>query len=378
MADTTGKIIKCKAAVMREHKKPLIIENIEVAPPKAGELRIKIMYSSICHSDENYLGGSRPWIVDSILGHEGAGIVESVGEGVTEFKAGDHVIPSFMGQCNQCRTCKSGKTNVCDVLKGEHYLKGGMLDGTVRFSCNGKPIYHYLNTSTFSQYTVASEWSCVKIDPAAPLDKACLLGCGIATGYGSAINTAKVEPGSVCAVWGLGTIGLAVVMGCRNAGASRIIGIDTNPAKFEIAKKFGMTEGVNPKDFKEPLQDVLLKMTNGGLDYAFECIGNVKTMKVAFDSVHRCWGKVLIIGVAPITDEFVTNPYAITMGKQVIGSLYGDYKVKTISNLVTEYMNKKLMVDEFVTHKMGLDKINEGFDLLRSGKSLRTVLDMWA
>ncbi|KAL4843763.1 hypothetical protein H8958_021659, partial [Nasalis larvatus] len=306
-------VIKCKAAVAWEAGKPLSIEEIEVAPPKAHEVRIKIIATAVCHTDAYTLSGADPeGCFPVILGHEGAGIVESVGEGVTKLKAGDTVIPLYIPQCGECKFCLNPKTNLCQ--KG----KGLMPDGTSRFTCRGKTILHYMGTSTFSEYTVVADISVAKIDPLAPLDKVCLLGCGISTGYGAAVNTAKVEPGSVCAVFGLGGVGLAVIMGCKVAGASRIIGVDINKDKFARAKEFGATECINPQDFSKPIQEVLIEMTDGGVDYSFECIG---------------WKSV-----------------------------------ESVPKLVSEYMSKKIKVDEFVTHNLSFDEINKAFELMHSGK----------
>ncbi|CAC5394038.1 frmA [Mytilus coruscus] len=380
MADTKPKPIQCKAAVCWEAGKLLSIETVEVAPPKNGEVRVKVLYTGVCHSDLSVLNGSlKIGQKPIILGHEGAGVIESVGSGVTDFKQGDHVVMLWLPQCNKCKSCKSGKTNLCDEFLGGTQGLGTMLDGTTRFTCMGKQIYHFLDCSTFSQYIVVPEMSVCKIEPSAPLDKVCLLGCGIATGYGAALNTAKVEPGSTCAVWGLGPIGMAVIMGCRKAGASRIFGIDINPDKFKQGKAFGMTEGVNPKDHDKPLHEVLTEMTGGGLDYTFECIGNVKCMQTAFESTHKGWGKTIIIGIAPSTDEFCTKPFNFAMGKRIFGSFYGDYKGKDdVPRLIKGYKNGEVLLDEFVTHTMALDKINEAFDLMRESKSLRSVINMWA
>ncbi|GFU86433.1 alcohol dehydrogenase class-3 [Trichonephila clavipes] len=273
-----GKSIQCKAAVAWEPKKPLSIETIEVAPPKAGEVRIKIVATAVCHTDAYTLDGLDPeGVFPCILGHEGGGIVESVGEGVTSVQPGDHVIPLYIPQCRDCKFCSSSKTNLCSKIRGTQG-KGVMPDGTSRFTCKGQTIYHFMGTSTFSEYTVVAEISVVKVNSKAQLNKVCLLGCGIPTGYGAALNTANVEPKTNVAIWGLGTVGLAVAMGCKERGASRIIGVDTNPEKFELARKFGCTEFINPIDHQKPIQEVLIDLTDGGLDYTFECIGNVNTM----------------------------------------------------------------------------------------------------
>ncbi|EAA09898.4 AGAP010499-PA, partial [Anopheles gambiae str. PEST] len=347
-------VIKCKAAVAWEPKQPLSIETIEVAPPKAGEVRIKVTASGVCHTDAYTLGGlDSEGVFPVILGHEGAGVVESVGEGVTKFQPGDHVIPLYIPQCFECRFCKSPKTNLCPK------------------------IYHFMGTSTFAEYTVVAEVSLAKIDPSAPLEKVCLLGCGIPTGYGAALNTAKVEPGSSCAIWGLGAVGLAVAMGCKAAGASRIIGVDINPAKFEIAKQFGCTEFVNPNDYKEPIQQVLVEKTDGGLDYTFECVGNVNTMRAALESCTRGWGVSVIVGVAEAGTEISTRPFQLVTGRTWKGTAFGGWKsVESVPKLVTSYLQKELKVDEFITHTMELEKINDAFTLMHEGKSIRSVVTL--
>jgi len=371
---TVGQVIKCKAAVAWEPKKPLSIEDIEVDPPKANEVRIKILATGVCHTDAYTLSGEdSEGVFPVILGHEGAGIVESVGENVTSFEIGDHVIPLYIPQCKDCKFCRSPKTNLCQKVRLTQG-KGLMPDGTVRFRCNGKPIYHYMGTSTFSQYTVVADISLCKIDKAAPLDKVCLLGCGIPTGYGAAMNTAKVEPGSVCAVYGLGAVGLAAVMGCKSAGAKTIIGVDLNPAKFETAKKFGANAFVNPKEIKCSTEDELIKMTDGGCDYTFECIGNIHTMKSALMACHKGWGESVIIGVAGKGQEISCKPFLLVTGRVWKGTAFGGYKsVDSVPKLVNDYMNKKLMVDEFVTHEMDLKDINLAFDYMHQGVSLRSV-----
>jgi len=375
MADTVGKPISCKAAVAWEAKKPLSLETIEVAPPKAGEVRIKILATGVCHTDSYTLDGFDPeGLFPVVLGHEGGGIVESVGEGVTNVKAGDHVIPLYVPQCGECKFCKSPKTNLCQKIRVTQG-QGVMPDGTSRFTCKGKSLFHFMGCSTFSEYTVVAAISVCKVDDKAPLDKVCLLGCGISTGYGAALNTAKVEAGSSCAVWGLGAVGLAVLMGCQRAGATRIIGIDINPDKFEVAKQFGATECVNPKDFDKPIQEVLCQMTDGGLDYTFECIGNVGTMRAALESCHKGWGESTILGVAAAGQEISTRPFQLVTGRVWRGSAFGGYKsVSGVPKLVDDYLAGKLKVDEFITHNMGLDKINEAFDLMHAGKSIRSIV----
>lgn len=368
-------VISCKAAVAWEPKKPLSIETIEVAPPRAGEVRIKILATGVCHTDAYTLDGhDSEGVFPVILGHEGAGVVESVGEGVTKFAPGDHVIPLYIPQCFECKFCKSPKTNLCPKIRATQG-KGLLPDGTTRFTCKGKQLYHFMGTSTFSEYTVVTDISLCKIDASAPLEKVCLLGCGISTGYGAAINTAKVEEGSSCAVWGLGAVGLATAMGCKAAGAKRIIGVDINPEKFKLGEKFGCTEFVNPKDYDKPIQQVLIEKTDGGLDYTFECVGNVQTMRAALESCSRGWGVSVIIGVAESGREISTRPFQLVTGRTWKGTAFGGWKsVESVPKLVTKYLNKELMVDEFITHTMSLDAINEAFTLMHEGKSLRTVV----
>jgi len=372
--DTVGKVIKCQAAVAWEPKQPLSIEEIEVDPPKAHEVRIKILATGVCHTDAYTLSGEdSEGVFPVILGHEGAGVVESIGEGVTDFVPGDHVIPLYIPQCKNCKFCKSPKTNLCQKVRATQG-KGLMPDGTIRFRCKGQPVSHYMGCSTFSQYSVVADISLCKIDKNAPLDKVCLLGCGIPTGYGAALNTAGVEPGSVCAVWGLGAVGLATVMGCKSAGATRIIGVDINNDKFEVAKKFGATEFVNPKEIKGTTEDEIIRITDGGCDYTFECIGNIHTMKSALISCHKGWGQSVIIGVAGKGQEISCKPFLLVTGRVWKGTAFGGYKsVDSVPKLVEDYMNKKLMVDEFVTHEMDLKDINLAFEYMHKGLSLRSV-----
>ncbi|KAG0592020.1 hypothetical protein KC19_1G218500 [Ceratodon purpureus] len=375
---TQGKTITCRAAVAYEKSKPLVIENVEVAPPQAGEVRVKIIHTALCHTDFYTLSGKDPeGLFPCILGHEAAGIVESVGEGVTELKPGDHVIPCYQAECRECKFCKSGKTNLCGKVRPATG-KGVMLsDGQSRFKVNGKPLYHFMGTSTFSEYTVLHDVSVAKINPAAPLDKVCLLGCGIPTGLGAVLNTAKVEPGSNVAVFGLGTVGLAVCEGAKKAGAKRIIGVDTDPSKFDLAVKFGATEYVNPKDFDKPIQDVLVEMTDGGVDYSFECIGNVQVMRAALEACHKGWGTSVVVGVAAAGQEVSTRPFMLVTGRVWKGTAFGGYKSRTdVPKLVEDYMHQEIKLDEYITHKFPLDKINDAFGLLEAGKCLRAVINM--
>jgi len=375
MSDTTGKPITCRAAVAWGPKEPLSIETIEVAPPRKGEVRIKILATGVCHTDSYTLDGFDPeGKFPTVLGHEGGGIVESVGEGVTSVKPGDHVIPLYIPQCGECKFCRSPKTNLCSVIRSTQG-NGLMPDGTTRFTCKGKELFHFMGTSTFSEYTVAAEISVAKVSESAPLDKVCLLGCGIPTGYGAVVNTAKVEPGSTVGVWGIGAVGLAVIMGAKVAGASRIIAVDINADKWPVAQQFGATEFVNPKDYEKPIQQVLVEMTDGGLDYTFECIGNVGTMRAALEACHKGWGTSVIIGVAAAGKEISTRPFQLVTGRSWRGSAFGGWKSRdSVPKLVDEYMEKKIKVDEFITHDLPLDKINEAFDLMHAGKSLRAII----
>lgn len=372
---TEGKPITCRAAVAWEAGKDLSIETIEVAPPKKGEVRIKILYTGVCHTDAYTLSGKDPeGLFPCILGHEGGGVVESVGEGVTSVQPGDHVIPLYIPECGSCKFCKSGKTNLCSIIRVTQG-QGLMPDGTSRFTCKGKQIFHFMGCSTFSEYTVVAEISVAKISPKAPLDKVCLLGCGITTGYGAALNTAKVEANSNVAIFGLGCVGLGVAQGCAEAKASRVIGVDINPAKYELAKKLGCTEFVNPKDHTKPIQQVLTEMTDGGLDYTFECIGNVNTMRAALECCHKGWGVSTIIGVAASGQEISTRPFQLVTGRTWKGSAFGGYKGRSqLPGLVEKYMNGDLKVDEFVTFNFPLEKINEAFHEMHEGHSVRSVV----
>ncbi|XP_014247527.1 alcohol dehydrogenase class-3 [Cimex lectularius] len=372
---TAGQTIKCRAAVAWAPKQPLSIETVEVAPPKAGEVRVQIITTAICHTDAYTLDGHDPeGLFPCILGHEGAGVVESVGDGVTSVQPGDHVIPLYIPQCKECKFCKSQKTNLCSKIRTTQG-KGLMPDSTSRFSCNGKQLFHFMGCSTFSEYTVVAEISIAKVNEKAAMNKVCLLGCGVSTGYGAALNTAKVESGSNCAIWGLGAVGLAVAMGCKAAGASRIIGVDTNPDKFAAGKKLGCTECINPKDFDKPIHEVLIDMTDGGLDFTFECVGNVMTMRSALEACHKGWGTSVIIGVAAAGQEISTRPFQLVTGRTWKGSAFGGWKSRdSVPKLVEDYLQGKIDLDSFVTHELKFEEINEGFDLLHSGKSLRTVL----
>ncbi|KAF2350318.1 Alcohol dehydrogenase class III [Trinorchestia longiramus] len=375
---TEGQVIKCKAAVAWEAKKPLVIEDIEVAPPKEGEVRIKVLASGVCHTDAYTLDGHDPeGVFPSVLGHEGGGVVESVGPGVTSVKPGDHVVPLYIPECGECKFCKSPKTNLCGKIRATQG-KGVMPDGTSRFTCKGQVLFHFMGCSTFSQYTVVAEISVAKVPDSVPLDKVCLLGCGISTGYGAAINTAKVEEGSTCAIWGLGAVGLAVAMGCKAQKAARIIGVDVNESKFEVAKAFGVTEFVNPKKLDKSVTETIIEMTDGGCDYTFECIGNVSTMRVALESCHKGWGESIILGVAAAGQEISTRPFQLVTGRVWRGSAFGGWKSRSsMPRLIKDYQEKRLMVDEFVTFTKPLSGVNEAFDLMHAGKALRSVVNLF-
>ncbi|XP_008275488.1 alcohol dehydrogenase 1-like [Stegastes partitus] len=373
---TAGKVIKCKAAVAWEPNKPLVIEEIEVAPPQANEVRIKIVATGVCHTDLYHLfEGKNKDGFPAVLGHEGGGIIESVGPGVTEFQPGDKVIPLFISQCGDCRFCKSPKTNQCEHgWAADRYDVMSSVDS--RFTCRGKKILQFMGTSTFSEYTVMNQIAVAKIDPAAPLDKVCLLGCGVCTGYGAAVNTAQVEPGSTCAVFGLGAVGLAAVMGCYVAGAKRIIAIDINPEKFEKARVFGANEFVNPKDHNKPINEVLSEMTNGGVDYSLECCGNVGVMRSALEACVKGWGVAVIVGWTDMHD-FAARPIQLIAGRTWKGSLFGGFKSKDgVPEMVKAYLNKKIKLDEFVTHNMTLAQVNNAIELMKHGKCIRTVLSV--
>ncbi|XP_071953605.1 alcohol dehydrogenase class-3-like [Antedon mediterranea] len=376
MADTVGKPISCKAAVSWEAKKPLSIETVEVAPPKAGEVRIKLLATGVCHTDAYTLSGQdSEGVFPCILGHEGGGVVESIGEGVTSVVPGDHVIPLYIPQCRNCKFCRNEKTNLCQAVRATQG-KGVMPDSTSRFTCKGKTVFHFMGCSTFSEYTVVPEIAVAKVDVEAPLNKVCLLGCGISTGYGAALNTAKVEEGSTCAVWGIGAVGMAVIMGCKAAKASKIIAIDINPSKEQQAREFGATDFVNPKDLPDGTVKHLVAMTDGGPDFTFECIGLVKTMREALESSHKGWGVSTIIGVAGAGQEISTRPFQLVTGRTWKGTAFGGWKSRdSVPKLVTDYMSGTVKVDEFVSHEMSLDKINEAFDLMHAGKSVRTIIN---
>lgn len=367
--------MKSRAAVAFEAGKPLEIVEIDVAEPKEKEVLVKILYTSVCHTDAFTLSGDDPeGVFPAVLGHEGAGVVVSTGSEVTSVEPGDHVIPLYTPECGECEFCLSGKTNLCSAVR-ETQGQGLMPDGTTRFSYNGEPIYHYMGTSTFSEYTVVNEINLVKIDESAPLDKVALFGCGVTTGLGAVENTAKVEEGTVNAVFGLGAIGLAVIQGLKKAGAKRIIAIDLNAGKWELAEKMGATDFVNPSDYDRPIQDVLIDMTNGGVDYSFECIGNVEVMRSALEACHKGWGESVIIGVAGAGKEIHTRPFQLVTGRVWRGSAFGGVKGRSqLPKMVEDFMNGKIDLDSFITGRLDFTDINTAFDLLHKGESIRTIL----
>ncbi|KQJ88989.1 alcohol dehydrogenase 1 isoform X1 [Brachypodium distachyon] len=375
---TAGKVIKCKAAVAWEAAKPLKIEQVEVAPPQAMEVRVKILFTSLCHTDVYFweAKGQTP-MFPRIFGHEAGGIVESVGEGVTEVAPGDHVLPVFTGECKECPHCKSAESNMCDLLR-INTDRGVMIgDGKSRFSIDGKPIYHFVGTSTFSEYTVMHVGCVAKINPEAPLDKVCVLSCGISTGLGASINVAKPPKGSTVAIFGLGAVGLAAAEGARIAGASRIIGVDLNASRFEEARKFGCTEFVNPKDHSKPVQEVLADMTNGGVDRSVECTGNVNAMIQAFECVHDGWGVAVLVGVPHKDAEFKTHPMNFLNERTLKGTFFGNFKPRTdLPNVVEMYMKKELEVEKFLTHSVPFSEINKAFDLMAKGEGIRCIIRM--
>ena len=364
--------MKSRAAVAFEPGKPLQIVEIDVAPPRAGEVLLRITHTGVCHTDAFTLSGDDPeGVFPAVLGHEGAGVVVQAGEGVTSVQPGDHVIPLYTAECRQCLFCKSGKTNLCTAVRATQG-KGLMPDGSTRFSYQGQPVYHYMGCSTFSEYTVVAEVSLAKINPAANPEQVCLLGCGVTTGLGAVKNTAKVQPGDSVAVFGLGGIGLAVIQGAK---AGRIIAIDTNPAKFELARTFGATDCVNPKDHAQPIQQVIIEMTGWGVDHSFECIGNVQVMRAALECAHRGWGQSVIIGVAGAGQEISTRPFQLVTGRRWLGSAFGGVKGRSeLPGMVEQAMKGEIELAPFVTHTLPLENINEAFELMHAGQSIRSVV----
>jgi S-(hydroxymethyl)glutathione dehydrogenase / alcohol dehydrogenase len=368
--------MKSPAAVAWQAGKPLVIEEIDVEGPKSGEVLLNVKASGVCHTDAFTLSGKDPeGIFPAVMGHEGGAIVLEVGPDVDSVKAGDHVIPLYIPECGQCKFCRSGRTNLCGAIRTTQG-KGVMPDGTARFSTQGKTIYHYMGTSTFSEYTIVPEIALAKISPAAPLEKVCLLGCGITTGIGAVLNTAKVRPGSTAAVFGLGGIGLSVIQGLVMAKADRIIAIDTNHDKFEMAKSLGATDLVIPQQNGRPVQEVIIDMTDGGVDYSFECIGNVNTMRAALESCHKGWGESVIIGVAGAGQEISTRPFQLVTGRVWRGTAFGGVKGRSqLPAYVDRYLQGEIKIDPMITHRLPLDKINEAFELMHEGKSIRSVIE---
>jgi len=367
--------MKTRAAVAWQAGKPLSIEEVDLAGPQAGEVLVRIVATGVCHTDAFTLSGADPeGLFPAILGHEGGGVVEEVGAGVTSVKPGDHVIPLYTPECGKCKFCLSGKTNLCQAIRATQG-KGLMPDGTSRFSCKGKPVLHYMGTSTFSEYTVLPEIAVARINPRAPLEKVCLLGCGITTGIGAVLNTAKVQPGSSVAVFGLGGIGLSVVQGAVMARAARIIAIDENPAKFEMARALGATDCLNPKDYDRPLQQVIVDLTDGGVDYSFECIGNVNVMRTALECCHKGWGESIIIGVAGAGQEICTRPFQLVTGRVWRGTAFGGVKGRSqLPGYVERYLSGEIKIDEMVSAELPLEKINHAFDLMHEGRVIRSVI----
>ncbi|NMG20942.1 S-(hydroxymethyl)glutathione dehydrogenase/class III alcohol dehydrogenase [Brasilonema bromeliae] len=367
--------MKVKAAVAYESGKPLSIETVQLEGPSAGEVMVEIKASGVCHTDAYTLSGTDPeGLFPAILGHEGAGIVVEVGEGVTSVKPGDHVIPLYTPECRQCEYCLSFKTNLCQAIRATQG-RGVMPNGTSRFSIDKQMIHHYMGTSTFSNYTVLPEIAVAKIREDAPFDKVCYIGCGVTTGVGAVINTAKVEPGANVVVFGLGGIGLNVIQGARMVGANMIVGVDINPSKKALAEKFGMTHFVNPKEVEGDLVAYLVDLTKGGADYSFECIGNVNVMRQALECCHKGWGVSVIIGVAGAGEEIRTRPFQLVTGRIWKGSAFGGARGRTdVPKIVDWYMQGKINIDDLITHVMPIEQINDAFELMHKGESIRSVV----
>jgi S-(hydroxymethyl)glutathione dehydrogenase/alcohol dehydrogenase len=367
--------MKTRAAVAWQAGQPLTIETLDLDGPRAGEVLVEIKATGICHPDDFTLSGADPeGLFPAVLGHEGAGVVVDIGAGVTTLRPGDHVIPLYTPECRQCKFCLSRKTNLCQLIRGTQG-KGLMPDGTARFSLDGKPVLHYMGTSTFSNYIVAPEIAMARIRSDAPFDKVCYIGCGVTTGEGAVIFTAKVEAGANVVVFGLGGIGLNVIQGARMVGADKIIGVDLNPGREAMARQFGMTHFLNPKDHAN-IVDAIVQLTDGGADYSFECIGNTTTMRQALECCHKGWGQSIIIGVAPAGAEISTRPFQLVTGRQWKGSAFGGARGRTdVPKIVDWYMEGKLNIDSLITHKLKLEDINKGFDLMKSGESIRSVVE---
>ncbi|MCZ6890530.1 MAG: S-(hydroxymethyl)glutathione dehydrogenase/class III alcohol dehydrogenase [Gammaproteobacteria bacterium] len=363
-----------RAAVAYQAGKPLQMETVQLEGPRAGEVMVEIKATGICHTDAYTLSGADPeGLFPAIMGHEGAGVVVEVGPDVTSLKAGDHVIPLYTPECRQCKFCLSGKTNLCGAIR-DTQGQGLMPDGTSRFSLNGETLFHYMGTSTFANFTVLPEIAVAKIRDDAPFDKVCYIGCGVTTGLGAVMNTAKVEPGATVAIFGLGGIGLNVIQGARIAGADRIIGIDLNSGRETLAEQFGMTDFINPNDVDD-VTAAIIDMTDGGVDYSFECIGNVDVMRQALECCHKGWGESIIIGVAGAGQEIGTRPFQLVTGRVWRGTAFGGAKGRTdVPKIVDWYMDGKINIDDLITHTMGLDQINDAFDLMHQGESIRSVV----
>ena len=370
-----SEMIKSKAAIAWGPGQPLSIEEVDVMLPKAGEVLVRMIATGVCHTDAFTLSGDDPeGNFPAILGHEGGGIVEAVGEGVTNVEIGDHVIPLYTPECGECKFCLSGKTNLCGKIR-ETQGKGLMPDGTSRFYKDGQPIFHYMGCSTFSEYTVLPEISLAKVNKEAPLEEVCLLGCGVTTGMGAVMNTAKVEEGATVAIFGLGGIGLSAIIGATMAKASRIIAVDINESKFDLAKQLGATDCINPKAYDKPIQEVIVELTDGGVDYSFECIGNVDVMRSALECCHKGWGESVVIGVAGAGQEISTRPFQLVTGRVWKGSAFGGVKGRSeLPGIVERYLQGEFKLNDFITHTMGLEDINEAFELMHEGKSIRSVI----
>jgi S-(hydroxymethyl)glutathione dehydrogenase/alcohol dehydrogenase len=367
--------MKTRAAVATAAGKPLSIEEVDVGGPRAGEVLVEIKATGVCHTDAFTLSGADPeGLFPAVLGHEGAGVVVEVGKGVTSLEVGDHVIPLYVPECRQCDYCTSGKTNLCQAIRTTQG-RGLMPDGSSRFSLAGEPLLHYMGTSTFAGHTVVPEIALAKIRKDAPFDKVCYIGCGVTTGIGAVINTAKVQPGDNVVVFGLGGIGLNVVQGARLAGADKIVGVDINPARRALAEKFGITHFVNPKEVEQDLVPYLVELTGGGADYSFECIGNVDVMRQALECCHKGWGTSVIIGVAGAGEEIKTRPFQLVTGRNWRGTAFGGARGRTdVPRIVDWYMNGKINIDDLITHTMPLSEINEAFELMHRGASIRSVV----